>query len=265
MPFATHLRLAAVSLALLSCSVAVSARADFKAFAHIYPYFTQPAGGMEVEVWNGLETGNLGRLAQSTLLQEQVEVEYGITDHWDVSLYSVLEQAPSELAGVPAALTFDAFQVETRYRFAEKGQWPVDTELYAEVERPIDLRQPFEGEFKLILEKDVHKLFFQLNLIDAEQLASGPAFGYDLAAHFGVGYEIRPWIRVGVEALENYQVDPTSGSSAPQETVHVGPSLALAGPRFWVVITPAFRVAGQDTIDEVGNDLRLRVIFGLEF
>ena len=246
-----------------SCLASGAARADFKAFAHIYPYFTQPEGGREIEVWSGVETADLSNPSQTTLLEEQIEIEYGITDHWDASLYGVVEQTPPLSPGVPAPLTFDRFQLETRYRFAEKGQWPVDTEVYAEVERPIDLSRPFELEVKLILAKDLHRFFIQANLIDSENLVGGTAFGYDLGLNLGVGYEIRPWIRVGVEGLENYQLVSQNPGVTPQETIHVGPSVALASSRLWFVVTPAFRVYGNDNIPNVGNDMRLLAIVGL--
>ncbi|MHB8419689.1 MAG: hypothetical protein ACYDCL_16555 [Myxococcales bacterium] len=268
------------------CTAPALARADLKSFAHIYPYFTQPEGGLEVEVWSGFETGSspvgyLHDFALHTLLQEQVEVEYGITDHWDVSLYSVLEQNPPASTGQPSPLVLDSFQVETRYRFAEKGRWPVDTELYLEVERPVDLAQPFELEGKLILGKDIHHFFVQANLIEAETLQSGAAFGWDLALYAGAGYEIRPWIRLGVEVLEEYQHPTFTGSAPPQETLHLGPSLSLASSRLWFVVTPAFRVYANPTTPyagggvtaggypatysnaEVGSDLRLLAIFGV--
>ncbi|HUB08993.1 MAG TPA: hypothetical protein VMB50_18435 [Myxococcales bacterium] len=282
--FENHFQKYIAALAL--CLPAGLARADFKSFAHIYPYFTQPQGGLEVEVWSGFETasdplGYLHDFAQHTLLQEQVEVEYGITDHWDVSLYSVLEEQAPLAAGQPSPLEFDSFQVETRYRFAEKGKWPVDTELYLEIERPVDLTQPFELEGKLILAKDIHHFFVQANLIEEETLQSGAAFGWDLGLYAGAGYEIRPWIRVGLEALEEYQHPAFTGTVPAQETLHLGPSIALASSRLWFVITPAFRVLATPTTPyasgstaaggfpstyanaEVGSDLRLLAIFGV--
>jgi hypothetical protein len=253
------------------CLCSGTAAADFKAFAHIYPYFTQPEGGREIEVWSGLETADLSNPSQTTLLEEQIEIEYGLTNHWDVSLYGVLQEAPIVSPGVPSPLTFDRFQVETRYRFAEKGLWPVDTEVYAEIERPVDLSRPFELETKLILAKDIHHFYVQANLIDAENLVTGTAFGYDLGLNLGVGYEIRPWIRVGVEGLENYQMPsvnpqkPPVGYSPlfPQETIHIGPSVAVASSRLWFVVTPAFRVYGSSDIPNVGNDMRFLAIVGL--
>jgi hypothetical protein len=265
-----HSQLCAVAFA-ACCLCSGTAVADFKAFAQIYPYFTQPEGGREIEIWSDFETADLSNPSQTTLLEEYAEIEYGLTNHWDVSLYGVLQQAPPESPGIPSPLVFDRFQVETRYRFAEKGLWPVDTEVYLEVERPVDLSRPFELEAKLILAKDFHRFFVQANLIDAENLVTGTAFGYDLGLNLGVGYEIRPWIRVGVVGLENYQMPsvnpqkPPLGYTplVPQETIHVGPSVALASSRFWFVVTPAFRVYGSSNIADVGNDMRLLAIVGV--
>jgi hypothetical protein len=284
--FENHFHLWAAGVASLApCLVAAPARGDFKSFAHIYPYFTQPEGGLEVEVWSGFETasdplGYLHDFAQHTVLQEQVEVEYGLTNHWDVSLYSVFEQEPASSTET-SSLSLEGFQVETRYRFAEKGRWPVDTELYLEVERPVNLALPFELEGKLILAKDIQHFFVQANLIESETLQSGSAFGWDLACYAGAGYQIRPWIRLGVEVLEEYQHPAFTGSIPDQETLHLGPSLALASSRLWFVITPAFRVYANPTTpytggsnaaggypytyanEEIGSDMRLLAIFGV--
>ena len=241
----------------LALLAAPAARADFKAFAHVYPYFTQPEGGKEVEIWNGIETGDLSHPGTTTLLDERAEIEYGLTDHWDLSFYWVFHQAPE------APIALDSYQLETRYRFAEKGLWPVDTELYAEVERPTDLSQPFELETKLILEKDVHRFLFQGNLIDEEKLVGGAVFGYRLAFNGGAGYEVRPGLRFGVELLANHELPFAAPGALPEDTLHVGPSIALATSRFWFVLTPAFRVLGHDDLEDMGSALRLRFIVGI--
>ena len=251
--FENHFRLLAAAVAL----AAAPARADFKTFAHVYPYFTQPEGGKEVEIWNGVETGDLSRAGASTLLDELAEVEYGITDHWDTSLYWRFQQAP----GGPFQL--DSWQLESRYRFGEKGLYPVDVELYGELERPVDLGLPFELEGKLILEKDAGHFILQGNFIGEQALATGAGLGHRLAFNGGAGYEIRPWIHLGVEILANDAVaDPLEGGGYDR-TLMVGPSLSLASSRFWFVVTPDFQIAGTSTIPEYGGAMRLRFIAGI--
>ncbi|MHB1845540.1 MAG: hypothetical protein ACYCWW_11985 [Deltaproteobacteria bacterium] len=251
--FDNHYRI--VLLAALGLSL--PARADFKSFAHVYPYFTQPEGGKEVEIWNGLEVGDLSHPGATNLIDELAEIEYGLTDHWDLSLYWELQQAP----GGPLAI--DGYQLESRYRFGEKGLYPIDVELYGEIERPADLAMPFEAEAKLILEKDIGHFFFQGNLIDAEELAGGAAFGYRLAFNGGAGYELRPGIHLGAELLLNDAVNGLALGGGFDRSVRLGPSLSLATSRFWFVITPAFLVAGQSSIEEYGSAMRLRFIVGI--
>jgi hypothetical protein len=253
-----HYQLRLWLLALLAVGTLASpaaARADYKAFAHVYPYFTQPEGGKEIEAWTSFETAELSHTATSTLIQQTFEVEYGITDHWDISFYFVLSQAPAE------SLVIDSYRFETRYRFAEKGVWPVDTEIYGEVERPADLNLPFELEGKLILAKDVHRFFFQVNFVGEFKVVGGAQFGYRLAFEGGAGFEITHGFKLGIETILDHQRD--SQSDPNTNAFYLGPSLALASSSFWFVVTPAFRVAGSSLDPAIGNDLRLRFILGI--
>ena len=234
---------------------ALPARADYKAFAHVYPYFTQPQGGKEIEVWTSLETGDLNKFSSTTLIQQNVEIEYGITDHWDVSFYSIFQQPPQQ------SYRLDAFSLETRYRFAERGQLPVDTEVYLEFEQPTDFNQPSELEGKLILEKGYKHFFSELNLYGEFKLTNNQQFGYLLGADGGSGYEITRAFRVGIEYLLNWQqldrLTPAVGS------FYLGPSLALASTSFWMVATPAFKVAGTSPDPDRGDAMRFRIILGI--
>jgi hypothetical protein len=256
--FDNHSQLRFLILGACGCAwlcTAGIARADYKAFAHVYPYFTQPQGGKEIEIWTSLETGDLSNFAATTLIQQNIELEYGITDHWDVSFYSIFQQAPQE------DYRLDAFSLETRYRFAERGQWPVDTEVYLEFERPTDFNEPSEIEGKLILQKGYKRLFTQLNLISEFKLTNGQQYGYLLGADGGLGFEVTPAFRFGVEYLLDFQqvdrLTPATGS------FYLGPSLALASPSFWMVVTPAFKVAGTSPDADRGDAMRLRVILGI--
>jgi hypothetical protein len=256
-----HSQLRLFAFGSLSCVLAASllasggARADYKAFAHVYPYFTQPEGGKEIEAATSFETADLKLYAATTVIQESLEVEYGITDHWDISFYWVLSQAPAE------PLVIDSYRLETRYRFVEKGVWPVDTEIYGEVERPADLSLPFELEAKVILERDVGHFFFQGNFIGEVKVATGTPFGYLLEFAGGAGYQITPGFKVGLETILDHQQDSQTLPST--NAFYLGPSLALASSSFWFVLTPAFKVAGTSLDDAIGSDLRLRFIIGI--
>jgi hypothetical protein len=244
--------------------VARQASADHKTFPHVYPYFTQPKGGLELEWWVSAETRDLSHLNDSTYYEHRIELEYGLTDHWDVSLYQIFTQeAPETVAPAQSALRYDGFRVETRYRFAEKGDLPVDTEVYGEIERPADLTEPFELENKLILGKDVPvgpvTLLFQENLINEWKLASGEKFGYFLGADGGAGIELNPVIRLGGELLlERTRVNSTQPA---QDDAYAGPAISLGMPRGYLAIGAAFHFAGSGTVEDQGHAMRFRLIY----
>ena len=136
---------------LLLLLAASAARADRRSFVRSYEYATQPQGNLELELWNDIEAPR-DRGFDAAFTVHKVELEYGLTDHWDLALYHVFAQE----AG---AFKFDSWRAETRYRFAEKGEWPVDLLLYFEVERPAAFAEPWETEEKIILAKDFGPLF----------------------------------------------------------------------------------------------------------
>src|SRR5213075_1724 len=131
-------------IASVALAGATAARADRRDFVRAYQYATQPKGNLEFELWNDVDAPAAGGFDQA-VLTHRLELEYGVTDHWDMALYHVFEQAPGE------GFHFDSWRLETRYRLAERGEWPVDVMLYLEAERPGDFTAPWELEEKLIL------------------------------------------------------------------------------------------------------------------
>ena len=148
------------TLALLLLA-APAARADRRSFIRAYEVATQPKGNLEFELWNDIYAPKAGFDLAST--EHRFELEYGLTDRWDLSIYHVLAQAPGE------GLHFDSWRVETRYRLAEKDEWPVDVMLYFEVERPALFAEPWETEEKVILEKDFGRVGLVANLVTEQK------------------------------------------------------------------------------------------------
>jgi len=242
----------------VACGWAAAARADYRAFAHISPHFTQPEGQLEVEGWVSAESGALAQAGSTTLYEHRLEVEYGLTDRADVSLYQVFQQPASD------AFRFDSVRFEGRYQLTRKFEAPVDVLAYAEFERPADLQAPNELELKLVATRDLGSFYVQTNWIAEAKLATGDRFGYWLGAYLGAGYEVVPSLRLGVELLADWVSEFQGPSAQRGRMLHLGPSLALARGRVWCVLSPAFGVAGTSTAPELGRDLRLRLIVGVE-
>ena len=152
MPFLLPQLRTRITISLITVLAASAARADRRDFVRAYQYATQPQGNLEVEIWNDVDAPSAGGFDQA-VVTPRFELEYGLTDHWDVALYHVFEQPPA------SPLHFDSWRLETRYRLAEKGVWPVDVMLYLEGERPAQFAEPWELEEKVILARDFGSSF----------------------------------------------------------------------------------------------------------
>ncbi|MBP6632931.1 MAG: hypothetical protein KBG28_18030 [Kofleriaceae bacterium] len=247
------------ALSLLLASAAFTAAtgpalADRRAFTFTYEYVTQPEGNLELEYYNTQARSRFGDGGVSSMSQ-QLEIEYGITDHTDVSLYQVVEQ---EGAG---GLRYAETKLRARHRFAERGELPVDTLLYLELVKAFGT-SAYELEPKLILGKDVGQATLALNLIPAIELVAERAPGGDeeLELEFepgfaaGVTYEVSPKVKVGAEVwgkLEHPFDDAELVTSA-------GPAVSWApSTKLWVTGT-----AGVG-LTEAADDLVVRFILAL--
>jgi hypothetical protein len=221
------------TVAALALFLATAARADRRSFLHAYEYATQPEGNLEFELWNQILAPRSGGF-DSASVEQRIELEYGITDHWDTALYHVFAQGPAE------GFHFDGWRLENRYRFAEKGVWPVDLMLYFEVERPADFTAPFETEEKVILERDFGALGLVTNLV-AEQSFLHAADHHQWEIDAGVRYEVVPALRVAVEGWT------IQGTGARPRGWFLGPSISVATSKLWLQVGAGIGLGIGDT------------------
>src|SRR6266853_2339165 len=67
-------------------AIAVSASADERHFANVYETTTAPKGGIEFENWVTWEARR-GQGDNTNLWEFRHEIEYGITDRWQLGVY----------------------------------------------------------------------------------------------------------------------------------------------------------------------------------
>lgn len=162
-----------------------------------YPYKTASRGEIEVENFTTYtsrgskdleEPDNNKGLARSTL-----ELTYGITDKTEVAYYRDYERARGE------HFEHAASRYRIRTRFYEKGELPVDLELYAELESPRGEENDLEGELRGIVEMDFGRWTFDVNPIFERVLrGAGPerdegwTFGYSMALIYRVSESWQP-------------------------------------------------------------------------
>lgn len=228
---------------------AATASADRRSFTRTYEYTTTPAGHTEVELWH-TQSRDTWDSASPQRFQQQVEIEHGLTDHWDAAMYTAFSQVAAPNAESAEAFGLDAVRLETRYRFAERGLWPVDTVAYLEVSKDFG-KGVYEIEAKAILARDFDRFTVAANLIGEVELGhdvpeTEVAFGFA----GGATYEVTPKFRLGAE---------TWGGFGEYDTqVSVGPAIGLGlSPDFWLAFTTGFGLT------ESSDKLSGRLIMGI--
>jgi len=224
------------------------ARADRRTMIRAYEFQTQPKGNLELELWNDVEAPR-SAFADSIVVT-RVELEYGITDRLDTALYHVFEQGGPSAEAQP--FHFESWRLESRYRLAEKGEWPVDVMIYGEIERPADFNQPFEVEEKLILEKDFGRFALVANLVGEQHLFRAD-LGRTWEVDFGARYEFIPQVRVAAEFWTTHEfVGPDVSRN-----YYLGPSISVATQKLWLQIGAGF---GLDSAQD--QHVQIRSVLG---
>ncbi len=223
--------------------ISENALADRRSYVWTYEYQTMPKGMAEIEFYLTEEQKNIDK-ARPNVWKPQVELEYGVTDHFDVSMYQQFEQSNTDKS---SDFKYEGFKIRTRYRVSERSKLPVDVLLYLEYIRPGDFKEPNELEEKLVLAKDIGNFNISYNQIFAQELKLGGKAEYEYAT--GISYEITPTFKIGVESKGNYT----------DRKYYIGPTIAWASSKFWV---SAGVVGG---INKRSDDLQIRMIIGILF
>lgn len=232
---------------------ASSARADRKSFAYTYQYATLPEGATELEIWHtqlrdSWDSGSPQRM------EEKLEIEHGVTDHLSMSMYTVLTQVASSDPTEAQPLSLEAVRFENRYRFAERGEWPVDTVAYVELAKDFG-KSVYELEGKAIFAKDLDKVEVAGNGIVEVYVGNDAEGGAHAEYGWAVGatYEVTPKLHIGAE---------TWGEYAEQKVrTAIGPAIGVAAGKLWVAGTAGFGLTNYE--DEAIGAFSARILMGV--
>ena len=227
----------------LFLGMAQNSYADRRSYVWTYEYMTMLKGRYELEYYLTQQQPDISKSKPNTW-KHYVELEYGITDRLDVSVYQIFKQTNIES---DSSFEYEGFKLRTRYRIAEKNQLPLDTLLYLEYIRDDDFGKPNVLEGKLVLAKDIGRLNVAYNQIIKQELESGGETKHEYAA--GIGYPLMPRFKVGIETKGNY----TGGK------YYIGPTVSWSKGKFWAALGAA---AG---LNEKSDDLQVRLITGILF
>jgi hypothetical protein len=184
----------------------------------------------------------------------QIEIEHGLTERWDFSIYHVFKQSTGPSPDDVSPFHFDEIKLRSRYRFAERGEWPVDVLAYGEIIKVFG-EGVWEAEPKVILARDFDKLTVALNLIG--EVGFGPSVPEtEIEAGYaaGITYEAVPEWKLGVEAWGGFEIEHTDEMSTA-----VGPAVSWApSSSLWIATTAGFGLT------EFTDDFSVRAIIGMD-
>lgn len=219
-----------------------TALADRRGYVWTYEYMTMPKGGMELEYYLTTKVPDMSNYSKKNTWEHQAEFEYGITNRWDVAAYLRWQHTNTDTMDT---FEFTGSKLRTRYRFAEKGQLPIDILAYLEYKRPDGSSPDDSLEGKLILAKDIGRFNLAYNQIIEQPLRQPDPPVHEYSA--GANYEFHPVFKAGLESHGNYS----------SSKYYLGPTISLAHEKFWVAF--GF-LAG---LNNRADDFRSRLIAGI--
>jgi hypothetical protein len=236
------------------------ALADRRAYGETYEAVTAPQGELDVEVWESwASAGEVSSGPDARGARTMVELEYGISDRWDVALYNMVDVTRGDAASYGAS--YAGFKVESRVRLSQPGEWVVDPVLYFEYQRLFGSDATDTLEVKAIVARDFGPWNVALNVsLEVEHLVGrfNPEFEYAV----GVSRELgSPAFKLGVEAFGKLE--------RPEDTLEsflwAGPAVSWAtsfdGKLHGLWVT----VAGGHGITAESQAWYARGIVGLQF
>ncbi len=232
-----------VTVFTLFFSAIPQADADWRSYVWTYEYMTMRKGTWELENYLTVAVPDKDDSDINTW-KDSLEIEYGITDYWDISMYQnfTYTNRSSE-----SDLEYDGFKIRTRYRIGEKGRFLLDPLLYFEYIRAEELSKPNVIEGKLILAKDISKFNIAYNQILKQEAETSGLTEHEYA--FGMHYKITSTFRLGVESKGNYT----------EEKYYLGPTISVANRKMWL----AFGILSA--LNNESDDIQARLIIGIPF
>jgi hypothetical protein len=233
-------------LALLAAAVLVlatgAARADRRVFAHAFQYGTEPEGDTSITLWHTEARPIWNR--STTALAHALQVQHGLTEHLDASLFATFAQVAATDPDAVRAFGLDDVRLLARYRFADRSEWPVDLQVQTQLARRFG-QSVYDSELRVVLARDLGALAVAANVVAVYSTEARADLGWLAAA----SYELHPAFALGAEAFG--QLDA--------RTAFVGPVIAYAPARsLWLAASAARGLSARS------DDLVVRVLLGLE-
>jgi len=222
-------------------------------FTFLYEAPTSARGSLELENWVTWE--RITDPSRSDEVDFRHELEYGVTDKFQVSVYLAdwFYQSNQERSG----FAYSDSAIELIYNLTNPVDDPIGLSVYGEFKAGDRL---VELESKLIAQKNFGPLILAYNAT-LEAVWQGNELKEregEFAQAVGASYEISPRISAGIELLHEF-VFPEWRDEEKIRNLFVGPNVSYRRSNWFVTV--AALAQATDTDDE--PDLQVRTIFGI--
>lgn len=204
------------------CCIAITYRAfaDMRSYVWTYEYLITDVGRAEIEHYFTIKAPKLKDIKGEASIEHKLEIEVGMTNHFDFSIYQNFSQSPGK------NFAYTGFDLRARFLIGQKNQFPLDPLIYIEYGNNADFSaSKFEG--KLVLAKDIGRLNIAINpIFEFEQEEGEWEFVPSYA--IGVRYEFSRLLRLGFEL------------KGDKDAHYVGIVVSHGQENLWIAAGPMF-------------------------
>lgn len=233
-----------ILLALIVMIAVPAANADRRKYVWTYQPITIASGDAELEFYQTTKINEVDSW------EYRIEVESGLTDRWDFSVYQIFAQKEN------TGLKWDAFQIRTRYRLSEPGTVLFDPVLYLEYRRKTDSETSKKDKYeaKLLLGKDFENGNFSFNPVfeyfpginDGDNI-------YELGLDVGLSYSPNYKVAFGLESTTRYEKEGDISETGS----YFGPTVSYSSGKVWYTAGIAWGITDDS------NNARARLLIGV--
>ncbi len=264
--------------ALFVGSLALSASATERLFTYTYEPETLPKGAWEAEQWVTLRTGRTGAVGKSdfNLLVFREELEYGVTDNYQVALYFNHQYEYFKNPSTGARTSHyrqKGFSLENKYMLLNPADHVVGLSLY--LEPTLDAADGmFALEEKIILGQRHGDWKWALNLTHETEWEDNykETIG-EVEITFGIARQLGSRWSLGLEARHHAEV--VEYCDWEGYAFYLGPVLSYRTDKWWTALSVMPQIYGANPggnpdrnthLDLDGHErLNIRLLFGFSF
>ena len=260
-------------------ALAFTATATERLFTYTYEPETLPKGALEAEQWVTLRAGRDAAVGQEDFyrLEFRDEIEYGVTDNYQVSLYfnHQYDHFKDPASGAKTSnYRQKGFSLENKYMVLNPAEHAVGLSLY--LEPTLDAADGvFELEEKIILGQRHGDWKWALNLTHATEWENDyqDRVG-EFEATFGIARQLNSRWSLGLEMRHHAEAEEYRDWEG--YAFYLGPVLSYRTDRWWAALTVMPQIYGANP--EGGNPdnnthldldaherVNVRLLFGFSF